>query len=134
MSNFSKLEQKIGARIPNKRILGKSYSFWSVGIFYVSNFYCYIAFNYKNIISYCLIQVYSSFFMDKIVIRDIYTLPDYRRKNCAGRIINQILYDYKINLDNLFFSSPVSPKLKSLLKKMGANKIKEVYGEKFNIT
>lgn len=126
---FSKLEQGLGTVIPKKYIIGKRYFIKKN----ISKFFCYVLFYYKNIVSYFWIQEYTSIFYNKkIVIRDLYVLPEFRGKNVTFRILKQIAKDYNKELNDLVFSLPISKKLKYSLKKHGINSFVGVDREDFN--
>jgi hypothetical protein len=126
LAEFSKLEQGIDNIIPTHGLLkGIPFFGWSS-----NRFYCYVLFDYKNIIAYCWIQVYSSLFAgEKVVIRDIYVLPWYRHRNISFKITEQIAKDYNKEVKDLMFSMPISQKLKGVLKKNGLAYFVGIQGE-----
>lgn len=100
-----------------------------------SKYFLYVLFSYKNIMSYCLIQEYSTkiFERDKsIVIRDIFTIPTQRKKRYASIMLKAIALECKKKIDDLWFSRPVSEGLKRTLKSLGCKDIKTIQGENHN--
>jgi len=92
-----------------------------------------VLFFYNSIIGYCWVQTYSDILcrINKVVLRDIYLLPQYRGNFYSIKMIRMIANDFNIDIENLIFNRPISEKFKKTLKKSGLNKVKVITAEDF---
>lgn len=126
---LSKREQGLDFQISTKRLLGKTY----FGIQGNYRYYYYLLFSYKNIVAFCLIQEYRSFFTSKskIIIKDIYTFPPYRGNNYSYFLISTISKNYGKKVEDLLYTEPLSEPFRFLLKKNNVKKVKTLFGNNF---
>ena len=131
LGQFSKQEQNLDSVISSEKLFSKGRTWTFQGSF--QHFY-YILFSYKNIKSYLLLDVYQSYLTrNKMpIIRDISTFPLERGKGYAGLLLSEVARQFRRKVSDLWFSEPVSQKLKHLLKtKYGINKIQIIQGRNF---
>lgn len=115
LGQFSKQEQNLDSVISSEKLLSKGRTWTFQGSF--QHFY-YILFLYKNIKSYLLLDVYQSYLTrNKMpIIRDIFTFPLERGKGYAGLLLSEVARQFRRKVADLWFSEPLAPKLKNLLK------------------